>query len=388
MKSSRHRIIAAAILLQSLPLISSCERESLPIFVAPHPVSVVTLQQSQMSVISLLSGRVQASRIAEVRPQVDGVIQHRLFTEGSRVKEGDALFQIEPAVYKASLVQAIAELDKATAALHSARVIKHRFEQLVANNYVSRQDYDTAVTNVDYAHAQVVSVSASVDSAKLNLSRTVVRAPISGVTGKSFLSDGALVSSGQSEILTTVQQLDPVFVELSWPVDDYVHLQQEVQNGGIVRADENSGIILELDDGHVYANKCDISFSDVTVDKTTSGVVLRAVCPNSEHSLLPGMFVRAHMTHGIRQHVLFVPHQAVSRTPEGNAKVMVVDNRNRAQIKMISVAEATKDLWRVTSGLKPGDKVIVTGHLKLRPGMPVSASENMHLSRLTNGSKD
>lgn len=388
MKSSCHRIIAAAILLQSLPLISSCERESEPTVVALHAVSVVTLQQSEMSVTSLLSGRVQASRIAEVRPQVDGIIQRRLFTEGSQVNEGEALFQIEPAVYKASLFQALAELDKATAALHSARVIKHRFEQLIENHYVSRQDYDAAATNVDYANAQVVSASASVDRAKINLSRTVVRSPISGVVGKSFLSEGALVSNGQSEILTTVQQLDPALVELSWPVDDYLHLQQEVQNGGIVRSDAKSGIMLELDDGHIYANKCDISFSDLTVDKTTSGVVLRAVCPNSDHSLLPGMFVRAHLTHGIRQNVLFVPHQAVSRTPEGNAKVMVVDSRNSAQIRIIAVAEATKDLWRVTSGLKPGDKVIVTGHLKLRPGMPVFASENMHLSRLTNGSKD
>ncbi|MGU3524276.1 efflux RND transporter periplasmic adaptor subunit [Enterobacteriaceae bacterium C23F] len=372
-----HRILAGGLLLSCATLLAGCDRTAAPAAGAvPHPVGVVTLRTQPLPVQTELPGRVSAYRVADVRPQVNGIILARHFVEGSHVKAGESLYQIDPAPYQAALDSAKGSLAKARAAATQAHLTANRYQKLNKTHYVSQQDYDTAVANAQQADAQVVAEQAAAETAQINLNYTRVTSPISGVIGKSSVTEGALVTNAQSSALATVQQLDPVYVDVTQSSDDYLRLKTELENGDIKQQDGKVNVMLQMDNGRLYPQQCRLEFSDVTVDQTTGSITVRAVCPNPDNVLLPGMFVRAHLTEGVRENALLVPQQAITRTPRGDATTLVVDKNNKAQLRPVVAAQAMGNQWRVSQGLKAGDRVIVTGQLMLRPGMPVKATED------------
>jgi RND family efflux transporter, MFP subunit len=348
-------------------------------------VGVVTLRTQPLPVKTELPGRISAFRVADVRPQVNGIILKRNFVEGSHVKEGESLYQIDPAPYQAALSSAKGDLAKAKAAAVQAHLTANRDRALIKNHYVSQQDYDTAVASAEQADAQAVAMQAEVQTAQINLNYTHVTSPISGVIGKSSVTEGALVTNAQSSALATVQQLDPVYVDVTQSSDDYLRLKGELEKGEIKQQDGKADVMLQMDNGRLYPQQCKLEFSDVTVDQTTGSITVRAVCPNPDNILLPGMFVRAYLTEGVRENALLVPQQAIARTPRGDATTMVVDKDNKAQLRPVTAAQAMGNQWRVSSGLKAGDRVIVTGQLMLRPGMPVKATEDDSMAAWANG---
>lgn len=356
-----------------IALLSGCDRTAPPAAL-PHPVGVVRLSTQRVPVHVPLPGRVSAWRVAEVRPQVSGILLQRRFSEGSGVRAGEPLYLIDPAPYQAALAQATGNLARSRAAARQANRTASRYRALLGTNYISQQDVDMAVAQARQADAQVTADRAAVDRATLNLNYTDVRAPVDGVTGKSFFTEGALVTDGQPQPMTVIQQLDPVYVDLTEDSDAWLRLRQELHYGAVTpAAGQRIPVTVNVGSGkHAMSVNCSLLFSDVTVDVSTGALVLRAQCPNPEHTLLPGMFVRAVVSPGVRENALLVPQQAVSRTPDGQATVMVVDKDNRAQLRPVRVAEATGDQWRVTEGLSAGEQVVVTGQLMLRPGMPVT----------------
>jgi membrane fusion protein, multidrug efflux system len=380
-----NRMLSAGLLFSCATLLTACDRSVAPVAsTEPHQVGVVTLRSQPVPVQTELPGRVSAFRVADVRPQVNGIILKRNFVEGSHVKEGESLYQIDPAPYLAALSSAKGDLAKAKAAAVQAHLTASRDRALIKDHYVSEQDYDTAVANAQQADAQVVAAQAEVETAQINLNYTHVTSPISGVIGKSSVTEGALVTNAQSSALATVQQLDPVYVDVTQSSDDYLRLKNELERGEIKQQDGKADVLLQMDNGHLYPQQCKLEFSDVTVDQTTGSITVRAVCPNPDNVLLPGMFVRAHLTEGVRENALLVPQQAITRTPRGDATALVVDKDNKAQLRPIVAAQAMGNQWRVSSGLKAGDRVIVTGQLLLRPGMPVKATEDDSMAAWVN----
>lgn len=387
MKNNYSRLLGGLVISCSL-LLTACDRNApVPGAQAPHPVGVVTLRSQSLPVQTELPGRVSAFRVADVRPQVSGIILKRNFVEGSHVHEGESLYQIDPASYQAALNSAKGDLAKAIAAATQAHLTANRYRALIKTHYVSQQDYDTAVANAQQADAQVVAQKAVVEQAQINLNYTKVTSPISGVIGKSSVTEGALVTDSQSSALATVQQLDPVYIDVTQSSDDFLALKSEMAKGQITQQNGQADVMLQLDNGRLYPSKCQLEFSDVTVDQTTGSITVRAVCPNPDSTLLPGMFVRAHLTEGMRTDALLVPQQAITRTPRGDATAMVVDSHNRAQVRRVQAAQATGNQWRVTAGLSAGDRVIVTGQLMLRPGMTVLPTEDDSMAAWAPGNR-
>lgn len=381
-----HRMLSGGLLISCATLLTACDRPATPAAnTSPHAVSVVTLRPQPLPVKTELPGRVLAFRVADVRPQVNGIILKRNFVEGSHVKAGESLYQIDPAPYEAALSNAKGDLAKAKAAAVQAYLTAGRERALIKNHYVSQQDYDAAIASAEQADAQVVAMLAEVQTAQINLNYTHVTSPISGVIGKSSVTEGALVTNAQSSALATVQQLDPVYVDVTQSSDDYLRLKSELDNGEIQQQNGKADVMLQLDNGRLYPQQCKLEFSDVTVDQTTGSITIRAVCPNPENVLLPGMFVRAFLTEGVRENALLVPQQAIARTPHGDATALVVDKDNKAQLRPVVAAQAMGNQWRVSSGLQAGDRVIVTGQLMLRPGMPVTATEDDSMAAWANG---
>lgn len=381
-----HRMLSGGLLISCATLLTACDRPAPPTAGTPaHAVGVVTLRSQSLPVKTELPGRVLAFRVADVRPQVNGIILKRNFAEGSHVKAGESLYQIDPAPYEAALSNAKGDLAKAKAAAVQAHLTAGRERALIKNHYVSQQDYDAAVASAEQADAQVVAMLAEVQTAQINLNYTHVTSPISGVIGKSSVTEGALVANAQSSALATVQQLDPVYVDVTQSSDDYLRLKSELEKGEIQQQDGKADVMLQMDNGRLYPQQCKLEFSDVTVDQTTGSITIRAVCPNPENILLPGMFVRAFLTEGVRENALLVPQQAIARTPHGDATAMVVDKDNKAQLRQVVAAQAMSNQWRVSSGLQAGDRVIVTGQLMLRPGMPVKATEDDSMAAWANG---
>nr|WP_237325139.1 efflux RND transporter periplasmic adaptor subunit [[Enterobacter] lignolyticus] len=366
-------------------MLTACDRAPASTAVAPHPVGVVTLRTQPLAVRTELPGRVSAFRVADVRPQVNGIILRRNFVEGSHVKAGESLYQIDSASYQADLSSAQGSLAKAQAAATQAHLTANRYAKLIKTHYVSQQDYDTATANAQQADAQVEAARAAVQTAQINLNYTRVTSPISGVIGKSSVTEGALVTNSQPSALATVQQLDPVYVDVTQSSDDYLRLKSEMENGEIKQQNGKAEVLLQLDNGRLYPQQCKLKFADVTVDQTTGSITVRAECPNPDNTLLPGMFVRAHLTEGMRENALLVPQQAITRTPRGDAAAMVVDSHNKAQVRAVKAAQAMGNQWRVSSGLKAGDRVIVTGQLMLRPGMTVAPTEDDSVAAWTSG---
>lgn len=341
---------------------------------AAPEVGVVTLAAQNVAITTELPGRTTPYRVADVRPQVGGVILKRLFTEGTEVKVGQQLYQIDPATYEASYDSAKATLARAVATQKSAKLKAERYKALVDANAVGKQDYDDAVAAAEQADADVASGKAAVETARINLVYTKVLAPISGRVGRSSLTEGALVTVGQTTSLATVQQLDPIYVDVTQSSTDILRLRRELADGRLQTGGDGQAVAhLILEDGSEYPDAGKLLFSEVTVDSGTGAVTLRAVFPNPKRLLLPGMFVHARIDEGVSDNTLLVPQQGVSRNQRGEATALVVGADNKVEMRVLKVDHTIGDKWLVTDGLKAGDQVIVEGLQKVRPGASVHA---------------
>lgn len=338
----------------------------------PVEVGVVTVHPERVVLSTELPGRTTAFLVADVRPQVNGIIQQRTFTEGSLVRAGTLLYQIDPAPYEAAFQQATASLALAEAAVPPARTKVERLKELVDIKAVGRQDYDEANATLAKAEATVQAAQAAVQSARINLSYTPLKAPISGRTGKSSVTPGALVTAYQQTALVTIQQLDPIYVDVVQSTADVLRLRRAIESGQVTRqGDLERTVKLLLEDGSTYARTGKLQFRDVTVDQTTGSMILRMVFPNPDGILLPGMFVRAVVDEGVLESAVLAPQQGVSRDVKGNATALVVDASGKVAVRPIVVGRAIGDRWLVTSGLSDGDQVIVDGLQRVQPGTPV-----------------
>ena len=351
-------------------LLTGCDGQENPQQNAQAPqVSVHIVKSAPLAVTTELPGRTDAYRVAEVRPQVSGIILHRNFTEGSDVKAGESLYQIDPATYQAAYDNAKGEQVKAQAAANIAHLTVKRYLPLVGTQYVSKQEYDQAVATAQQADASVVAAKAGVESARINLAYTKVTSPINGRIGKSSVTEGALVTNGQSTALATVQQLDPIYVDVTQSSSDFMRLKQQTS----LQKGDTSSVELLMENGQPYPLKGTLQFSDVTVDESTGSITLRALFPNPQHMLLPGMFVRARIDEGTQPDAILVPQQGVTRTPRGDATVLVVNDKNQVESRTVVAPQAIGDRWLITEGLKNGDRVIISGLQKVRPGVTVVA---------------
>ena len=340
---------------------------------SPPEVAVFEVQTEALTLTTELPGRTSAYLVAEVRPQVSGIIQSRKFTEGSYVKEGDLLYEIEPAPYQAAYDLAVAALARAEANVPPIELMAERQKDLVPTGAVSHQDYDEVVARLKQAQAEVAYSKVAVESARINLDFTRVVAPISGRIGRSNVTVGALATAHQGPAFATIQQLDPIYVDVTQSTAQLQRLQSRLQSGQLSR-DEMSAdkVQLILEDGTVYPSEGKLQFRDVTVDPTTGSVILRILFPNPDEFLLPGMFVRAVIAEGVKDQAILVPQQAVSRNPRGNPLVMLVTAENTVEQRMLTLDRTIGDRWLVSEGLAPGERVIVEGLQRIRPGAPVT----------------
>jgi membrane fusion protein (multidrug efflux system) len=367
----------AATLLVGVLMTTGCgkkETAGAPPQASPPEVGVITIQPQRAVLTTELPGRVTPHLIAEVRPQVGGIVQKRLFTEGSDVKAGQTLYQIDPATYQAAFASARAALSRAEANLAPARLKEERFRELVKIKAVSQQDYDDAQAALLQAEAEVESAKAAMETARINLDYTSVRAPISGRIGRSTVTTGALVKASQDAVLATIQQLNPVYVDVTQSTADLLRLKQNLASGLLKNGGETQAqVSLLLEDGTAYAQPGTLKFSEVTVDQSTGSVTMRCLFANPEQLLLPGMFVRAVLEEGAVDQAILVPQRGVTRNPAGNALVMVIGAEEKVEARVIKAARTVGDNWLVSEGLKPGDRVILEGIQKARPGTVVKA---------------
>ncbi|KTC84129.1 efflux RND transporter periplasmic adaptor subunit [Legionella brunensis] len=363
------------VLLATLPLLFSCSDKKKQSAEETPEVGVVTLKVEPFTFTVELPGRTRPYRVAEVRPQVSGIILKRQFVEGSDVKEGQSLYQIDPAPYQAAYDSAKGDLAKAQANAEINHLTVKRYKPLLSTNYVSHQDYDTAVANAKQADATVIAAEAALEKARINLIYTKVISPISGRIGKSSVTEGALVTENQTTALTSVHQLDPIYVDVTQSSKDFLRLRREYASGFLKKNSSNIVVELILEDGSLYSKTGILEFSDVTVDETTGSITVRAIFPNPHHELLPGMFVRARLKEGIKEHAILAPQQGVTRNARGEATALIVDANGVVVLRKIEAIRAVGDKWLVTRGLNAGDKIIVSGHMKVKSGMKVKSTE-------------
>lgn len=366
-------MLPLAVLLAVVVLTAACGKDPARPPKGPAEVGVVTTAPEKVVLTTELPGRTSPFLVAEVRPQVNGILRERKFEEGSDVKAGELLYQIDPAPYQAAHEQAKAALAMAEANLPAARSRSERLKGLVAIHAVGQQDYDDASAAAMQAEASVAAAKAAVESARINLSYTPIRAPISGRTGRSSVTVGALVTAYQPVPLATVQQLDPIYVDVAQSSAELLRLQKSFKGGALTRDDSWSRVKLVLEDGTPYARAGKLKFREVTVDPTTGSVTLRMVFPNPEHVLLPGMYVRAVVEEGVLSDAILVPQQAVARTPKGEPYALVVGKDGKAEQRMLTVDRALGDRWLVSKGLAAGEQVIVEGAQRVRAGADVKA---------------
>ncbi|WP_133647566.1 efflux RND transporter periplasmic adaptor subunit [Paraburkholderia flava] len=365
------RLITAA---TAAVLLAACgQKQSAPPQQTPE-VGVVTVQPTSVPVTSELPGRTNAFLVAQVRARVDGIVLRREFTEGSQVKAGQRLYKIDPAPYIAALNNAKATLANAEANLKTTTAQASRFKVLVAGNAVSKQDYDNAVASRDQAAANVQAGKAAVDTAQINLGYTDVISPISGQVGISQVTPGAYVQASAATLMSTVQQLDPVYVDLTQSSLEGLKFRRDVQEGRLKTSGPDAAkVSLILEDGRTYAAPGKLQFSDVTVDQTTGSVTVRAIFPNPNHVLLPGMFVRARIEEGVNDNAFIVPQIGVTHDQKGQATALVVNAENKVELRPLVTSATQGTNWVVESGLNPGDRVIVQGTDKVHPGAQVKA---------------
>ena len=364
-------IVTVGILIFSL-MVNGCGKSEKPPQGGTPEVATVTISTQQVVLTTELPGRTSAYLLAEVRPQVSGIIQKRLFTEGVDVKAGEVLYQIDPAPYQAVLDNAKGALGRAEANLPAIRLKFERYRDLLADKAVSQQEYDDTTAALKQAEADVQYSKATVESARINLRYTRVTTPISGRIGKSNVTVGATVTAYQPLALATIQQLDPMYVDVPQSTTELQRLKRSLEDGHLNQnGAKQKNVKLILEDGTPYPLEGTLQFRDVTVEPTTGSVILRVVVPNPKGMLLQGMFVRALVKEGINEQTILVPQQAVSRDPKGNPYVLIVDGSGKVEQRTITVARAIGDKWNVSSGLAPGDQVIVEWMQRVRPGAPV-----------------
>ncbi len=411
--NEKAKFIAGAGMLVAGLMVSACHSDHAAEKPAIPEVAVVTVSPEQVVLTTELPGRTSAYLVAEIRPQVNGIIQKRLFEEGSDVRTGKVLYQIDPAPFQASYDNAAANLvgarkaaDRARAALEASvasvarqkatveltRTNRWRYEELFKKNVISALQRDQAVTDAEVAEntlraneaqvkndqeavaiaeAAIRQAEAAIEAARINLGYTNVVAPITGRTGKSNVTVGALVTAQQSAVLTTIQQLDPIYVDVTQSTTELLRLRSRLQEGRLHNSGDLSKVGLILEDGTTYPQKGTLQFRDITVDPTTGSVTLRVIVPNPKGHLLPGMFLRAVVQEGVSHDAILIPQQAVSRDPMGNPIALIVDSEGKVAQRMLTLDRAMGQRWLVASGLAPGDRVIVEGSQKVRPGSAV-----------------
>lgn len=337
----------------------------------PSEVSVVVAQRQSVEQTVELSARTAAYQISEVRPQVSGIVEKRLFVEGSYVHAGQPLYQIDPNTYKATLDNAQAALNRQIANLNALKVKEGRYKQLVGTNAISKQDYDDIAAQVALAQADVDASRATLENAKISLNYAIVRAPISGQTGRSNVTAGALVTANQADPLVTIQQLDPIYVDISQSSADLLRLRKQLNDGQLAGANDSARVKLTLEDGSTYPIEGRLAFSGVSVDPSSGSVTLRAIFDNPSHLLLPGMYSTARLTQGVNKNAFLVPQQSVTRTPQGQATVLTVNAKGVVEAKVIQAVGTQADKWIVTDGLQEGDRIVYEGMMKAQPGATV-----------------
>lgn len=371
---SKNLLVKHFALATTLLLLTSCDdkqtqTQSLP----PVEVSTATIESQRAPLFTELPGRTSAARVAEVRPQVNGIIQKRLFEEGSDVQAGQQLYQIDPSLYQATLQSAQADLAKNKANLKSIAAKASRYAELIKVKAVSQQDYDDAQANNEQAKALILSSEAAVETARITLDYTKVYAPIAGHIGKSSVTEGALVTSDQATSLATITQLDPIYVDVNQSSSELLQLRAALKQGKLQSGDsDTTKVTLSIDGStEAYAGQGKLQFSDVTVDPSTGAVQLRALFPNPDHTLLPGLFVRARLEQGSSDNAILVPQKALVRTPTGGAKVWIVGQDNKVEERPVEVGRAVGDKWLITNGLQAGEKVVTEGLQKIHAGVEV-----------------
>jgi len=342
---------------------------------AATPVGVVTLNSQAITLKKELPGRVSAFQIAEIRPQVSGIVQSRLFEEGTQVEKGQALYQINPDIFEAELAASRAAVARAEASIASSKSKASRYKELLAIKAVSQQDFDEADAASKQASAELLTAQAQSKSAQINLDYSHVSSPISGQISKSSVTVGALVSAGQTSALATVTQLDPIYVDLTQSSNELTKLKRALASGALgVDSTTQTDVELIMEDGSVYPHKGTLQFSEVTVDPSTGSVTLRAKFPNPEKLLLPGMYVRAEVVEGVKSDAILAPQRGVSRNTKGEPTAMVVSKNNTVESRVLKVERTLGANWLVSEGLADGDQLIVEGLQKIRPGAPVTAT--------------
>jgi membrane fusion protein (multidrug efflux system) len=346
-----------------------------PMQSGPPEVSVMVVKPERVALTMELAGRTSAYLVAEVRPQVGGIIQKRLFTEGADVKAGEVLYQIDPAMYQAAYASAKANLSRSEANIISVRLKAERYKELVDINAVSRQDYDDTAAALKQAEAEIEGGKAALEIARINLAYTSVTAPISGRISRSSVTVGALVSASQATSLATIQQLDQVYVDVTQSSAEMILLKQALASGRLKSAGAGqSRVKLLLENGAPYPLEGALKFSEVTVDQSTGSITLRTVFPNPKHTLLPGMYVRAIIEEGVNDQAILVPQQGVTRDGKGDPTALVVDGSDKVELRVLKLERSIGDKWLVSGGLKAGDRVILEGLQKVRPGSPVKVA--------------
>ena len=357
-------------------LLAACGKSAPPPPAAPPAmeVSVVTLQPQTVTLTRELPGRTSPYLVAEVRPQVGGIVKARLFTEGSRVKAGQPLYQLDDAIPRADQETAKAALVRAQAALNSARPKAERWAELAKTGNVSKQDNENTIAALRQAEADVVAAQAVLDRGNVILAHARITSPITGRIGKSSVTQGALVTANQADALATVQQLDPIYVDVTRSSAELLELRRQIAAGRLEQG-TNLPVTVLLEDGSRYEHEGKLTFTDVTVDPGTGSFMVRVVVPNPDGILLPGMYVRAAVSSGVRQDALLVPQQGIARDPKGNTTAMIVGEDGKVAVRPVTVSRTIGDKWLVDDGLRAGDKVIVEGLQKIRPGAPVRTIE-------------
>ncbi len=339
----------------------------------PIEVGVVEIQPQRVPLTTELPGRTSAFRVAEVRARVDGIVLKRLYREGSDVRHGQPLFQIDPAPFEAALQRARAQFTSAQSSQATARLLAERYAPLIKTNAISRQDYDNAVAQARSTLASVAAARADVRTAEINLGYTRVYAPIAGRSARSNVTEGAYVQQAQATLLTTVTQLDPIYVDTTWSTADLMRVRREIERGQLETAAGQPKVTVVLEDGSEHAQPGTLVVTGVNVDETTGSVALRALVPNPHGELLPGMYVRARIDEGSQPAALLVPQRAVTRDRSGRATALIVDGAGKVGLRLLEVGRAVGDAWLVTRGIAAGDRVIVDGLPRAKPGATVHA---------------
>lgn len=335
-------------------------------------VGFITVKPEPYTVVNELPGRTSPYEVAEIRPQVSGIIKERLFDEGAEVEAGQVLYRIDDRQFKAALASAQADLASARSTLESNQLLADRYKTLVEANAVSRQEYDNARASLGTNKAQIAAAQAAVDTARLNLDYASVKAPISGRIGRSSVTAGALVTANQSEALATIRQLDPIYVDLTQSARELRQLRVAMESGQLEQVGEDKArVTLVLEDGTEYGESGTLQFSEYAVDESTGSITLRALFPNPDGDLLPGLFVRAKLPQGQRDNAILVPQKAVTRDPQGTASAMVIGDNNTVEKRQVETVRTVGNRWLIGDGLAAGDKLIVDGLQKIGPGMPV-----------------